>query len=204
MVAGQRGERGTRRRHDAPASRTAVTGHVPSRGSDRDFPAPSEPLTAYKHLARSPALMQSDCTTGEHGSVFTLEALMDPRPWMIFNLFIGLMVLVASVFTGGLIRTEVRIPDSRQSGPSAPTTQRPAAVAFREELKAQHWIAGLVQGDQPDIDAALRKYVRPGEKFAMLTIGTRRTAGDVVLSMLTLQVYVPVTVVVEGEVVRLP
>lgn len=129
---------------------------------------------------------------------------MDTRPWIVFNLFLGIIVLVAAIFTNGLMRTEVRIPDSRQSWSGAPMHQRSAAVAFREELKAQHWIAGLVQGDQPDIDGALRKYVRPGEQFARLTVGTRRTAGDVVLSILTLQVYVPVTVVVEGEVVRAP
>jgi len=107
----------------------------------------------------------------------------------------SLIALVVVLLVGGLWRTEVTyIPEAAGNF----GTQ----VPFEEDLTARHFLGGLVQGSQPDLKPVLAKYVRPGEQLTELTVVTRHTFVNNLLTGVTLFIYSPVTVTVRGKVGR--
>ncbi len=86
------------------------------------------------------------------------------------------------------------------------TAPGPAGVSaeFRETQKARHFIGGLAQGEMPRIERLVSKHVRPEDTLTDLSVRTRHTVGDTLLTIVTLGVYAPMTVDVEGRYTRPP
>ncbi len=107
-----------------------------------------------------------------------------------------LINLILMIVFGGNWRTEVSY--------SPPVTKNfSEQIPFEEDLKASHWVIGLIKGKQPDIQKSLAKYIRPGEEITELTIITRHTWLDNFLTGITVFIYCPVTVTIEGKIGRL-
>lgn len=106
---------------------------------------------------------------------------------------IGMVVMV--ILLGGTWRTEVTFPlvDSVPKG---------AEISFEEHLTARHWVFGLVQGEQPDVKQSLAKFARSGERVTSITLQTRHTFVDILLTGLTWGIYAPVTMTVRGKIDR--
>jgi hypothetical protein len=117
----------------------------------------------------------------------------------VAKFLIGIFVLIIAIFTNGVIRTEVPLPieltNDQVVNPSL-------SVPFSEEMTARHWLFGLVQGEQPDLKLELNKYIRQGDRVTEMTVWTRRTVIDLLLTGITLGIYTPVTVTIEGAIVR--
>ncbi len=107
--------------------------------------------------------------------------------------FIGLLVALAVI--GGSWRTEViyRPPTKASSSDLTP---------FEEVWTANHFLGGVIRGEHKDLGPVLAKYIRPGEELTELSVTTKLTIGNVLLSMVTLGIYTPNTVEVRGFVDR--
>lgn len=118
----------------------------------------------------------------------------NPLVGVIFGV-IGSATLIVSIIIGGSFRTEVTFipPTIVQTGEQIP---------FEENLDAKHWFLGLMQGKQPDLQEALAKYVRPGEQITKMTILTKHSWLDQLVTGLTLFIYCPETVIVKGTISR--
>lgn len=118
----------------------------------------------------------------------------NPLVGVIFGV-IGSATLIVSIIIGGSFRTEVTFipPSIVQTGEQIP---------FEENLDAKHWFLGLMQGKQPDLQEALAKYVRPGEQITKMTILTKHSWLDQLVTGLTLFIYCPETVTVKGTISR--
>lgn len=109
---------------------------------------------------------------------------------------VGIVFLILMIVAGGNWRTEVTYVLSESADISK-------SVQFEENLRARHWALGLIKGKQPDIQQSLSKYIRSGEKITKLTIITRHTWVDNLLTGVTLFIYSPITVTVKGTVTSL-
>ena len=109
--------------------------------------------------------------------------------------WIGMLIgLVIILLAGGVWRTELTFtPGSNSVGTQVP---------FEENLTANHFLGGLVQGGQPDLNQVLAKHVGQGEQVTGLTIITRHTLVNCLLTGVTLFIYSPVTVTIRGKVGR--
>ncbi len=104
---------------------------------------------------------------------------------------IAIALLLPTILLGGTFRTEVTyVPPN--------VTVTPNQTPFKENLSARHWVWGLVKGQQPDLQQVLAKHVRPGEQVTRLTITTRHTWVDGVVLLLTVGIYCPHTVTIQG------
>ena len=108
---------------------------------------------------------------------------------------IGAILLVISIIIGGQWRTEVTLV---QEEVPAGTAQ----VVFKDNVTAKHFLAGLVKGKQPDLQTFVSKYVRDNDKLTKLTVTTRHTWIDNILTGVTMLIYCPVTVTIEGAYVQ--
>jgi hypothetical protein len=108
----------------------------------------------------------------------------------------GLIILIVILIVGGSFRAEVTYvpPNLAASGDQ---------TAFRENFKSHHWLCGLIKGKQPDIQKATEKFVRAGEQITKLTIITKHTIVDYLLTGITLTIYSPMTVTVKGSIARI-
>lgn len=106
------------------------------------------------------------------------------------------IVVVVMALVGGNFRTELTytfIPEKT----SATIGQ------FEETLNSRHWLFGLIKGEQPDLQKAPIKFLREGEQVSEITITTKHTWKDVLISVVTVGVYCPMTVVVQGKISKL-
>ncbi len=101
--------------------------------------------------------------------------------------------LLVAYFAGGHWRTEITyVP---------PLTENVGNVQqFEETLNGRHWLGGLVQGEQPDLQPAINKHLGDGKRLTKLTITTRHSVLDNFLMGITIFIYSPVTVTVRGSV----
>lgn len=108
---------------------------------------------------------------------------------------IGIIILIVMIIVGGTFRTEVTYipPGVANVGEQTP---------FEENLEARHWFLGLIRGQQPDLQKAMAKYVRSGEQITKLTIITRHTWIDSLITGITLFIYCPQTVTVKGSIAK--
>ena len=107
---------------------------------------------------------------------------------------IGLiLVVVLMVTTGGQWRTDVTLT------PPLSGANVTNVVDFEEELNAKHWVGGFVKGDQPDVQAAVNKHVGEGKQLTKLTVQTRHSGLDYLVTAVTVGIYCPVTVTVKGS-----
>lgn len=113
----------------------------------------------------------------------------------IFLGLIGIVILIVTIIVGGSFRTEVTyIPPG--------ITKVSEQTSFEENLVARHWLFGLKKGQQPNLQKALAKYVRPGEQITKLTIITKHTWQDGLITGFTLLIYCPQTVTIKGTIAR--
>jgi hypothetical protein len=104
-----------------------------------------------------------------------------------------LIFVVLLLALGGVWRTEVTFAPAAVAGSAN-------SVPFEETLTARHYLDGLIQGAQPDLKQALAKYVRSGEQVTELTITTKHTFTDCLVTGVTLGIYAPITVTIRGTV----
>lgn len=100
-----------------------------------------------------------------------------------------LLVFLLLLVVGGRQRTEV-VFELGPSGMSQASTVRTIEGTFT----ARHWLGGWIQGRQPDPVEFFREQLEDGETILRLTVGTRRSASDLLFRTLTLRIYTPVTV----------
>ena len=106
--------------------------------------------------------------------------------------FIIILILIA--VTGGEWRTEMVYYT-----PLVPGTVS-EQVQFSEDLNAKHWVLGFVQGEQPNLQQAIKKHVAEGTQLLQMTITTKHTFVDTLLTGITIGIYTPLTVNVRGTV----
>jgi hypothetical protein len=106
--------------------------------------------------------------------------------------------LVFQIALGGLWRTEFTW---NPPAPAAAASQG-AQVPFEVKLNAHHWLLGLVKGEQPNTQQAISGHVRPGDQLKELKVVFRHSFVDNLLAGVTLGIYTPVTVEVQGVVVQ--
>jgi len=108
---------------------------------------------------------------------------------------VGLIFIVAILWVGGNQRTEMTF--------TPPGTENLSGqVQFEETLNARHWLGGLIKGQQPDLQLVMGKHLRPGDQLTRLTIITKHTFWDFFLAVITIGIYTPVTVNVQGSIAR--
>jgi hypothetical protein len=108
---------------------------------------------------------------------------------------LGIAFLVGALLTGGTFRTEVTY--------QPPTLGELAGeVPFEQTITVRHWLGGLVQGDAVDLDHHLGRLLRDGEQITGISVETRHTVSDLLVSGLTLGIYTPETVIVRGRTSR--
>jgi hypothetical protein len=112
----------------------------------------------------------------------------------IIGLIIGLVIMI---FTGGSFRTEVTFTPQSVSELAVQTS-------FKEDFTARHWVGGLIKGQQPDLQGYLAKYLGPGKQISRIKIVTRHSVTDLLLMGITLLIYCPQTVTVEGTINQAP
>ena len=112
----------------------------------------------------------------------------------VFGCIVLILMITATVLIivlGGLWRTEVSY--------SFPTTVTGKTVPFEEDLTSHHYLFALVRGGQVNLNQVLGKYVTGGAQIKELTIMTRHTFVNSLLTGITVWIYCPVTVTVRGE-----
>ncbi len=103
--------------------------------------------------------------------------------------------IIIAVFTGGTYRTEVTIP----------LNNKPNLIyenSFMEEFTAHSWLGGFVKGEQPDLKNTLAKYRKNGNDVSEITVKTRFSALNIIVNAVTLFIYCPKTIIIEGTIVR--
>lgn len=104
-----------------------------------------------------------------------------------------LIILVLIAVTGGAWRTEVVYT------PPVPGTVT-EQVQFSEDLNARHWVLGFIQGEQPDLQQAIKKHISEGAQLLQMSVTTKHTFVDTLLAGVTIGIYCPLTVNVRGTV----
>ena len=114
-------------------------------------------------------------------------------------LFLAILVIglgIAQLVLGGLWRTEFTYAPAGVGGADTAAN----VVEFTEKLNAPHWVWGLVQGKDPDIQQAVDKHLGEGKRLTRLVAITRHTFVDNLLMVGTLGIYSPTTVTIRGAV----
>jgi hypothetical protein len=113
----------------------------------------------------------------------------------VFTLFLGIVFLVCALFTGGTFRTELSYV--RPGAEATVVDERPL-----QTFTSRHWIWGLIQGHQPDLQSALQALVQPNQEVTRMMIVTKHSVTDALLTGVTLGIYSPQTVTVRTFVRR--
>ena len=106
---------------------------------------------------------------------------------------LSLVFIIWMLIVGGHFRTEVTYKPPNTANVSE-------AIPFEESVTARHWLFGLIQGEQADMQAVLQKHVRPNDQLVELTVDVRHKFVDALLMAVTLTIYTPVTVTFRGKV----
>jgi len=134
-----------------------------------------------------------------------MEPTMQPKGGCLALIALfGLAYLVVGIVTGGMWRTQLEytIPEpSLDTTIAAPSVMAGRETPFEDVMTARHWLFGMVQGKQPNLDDVVRKYVRRGDRVKRISITTRHTIVDNLLLTITLGIYTPVTTTVAGVIV---
>ena len=108
--------------------------------------------------------------------------------------------VVFQIVLGGLWRTEFNWTPPAPAASAA--ASQGAEVPFEVKLNANHWLWGLVKGEQANTQQAVNGHVRPGDQLKELKVVFRHSFVDNILCGVTLGIYTPVTVDVRGVVVQ--
>ena len=109
---------------------------------------------------------------------------------MFVMIIIGMIVMA---IIGGSYRTEIKY------APSIPG-KVVNVVPFEESLDANHWLGGMVKGEQADLQGAIDKHLGKGKCLVSLEVVTKHRAMNWLVTVFTLAIYSPVTVEVKGTV----
>lgn len=111
--------------------------------------------------------------------------------------FIMLVIIgVLTIVLGGVWRTEVAWSVPQPAGVEGKD------VTLEQSTGASHWLVGLVKGKQPDVKDLLGKLMQPGDQVKEVSVVTRHSWTDNLVTGVTLGIYAPVTVDVKMTVVR--
>lgn len=110
------------------------------------------------------------------------------RGWAVMVI----LSLILVGFLGGSFRTEVTFMPEKTAATAAGKT-------FEEDLPARHWLGGLIQGEQADLQEALSRHTRGGRHLAQFSIVTKHTWTDLLVTMVTMGIYCPQTVTIRGR-----
>jgi hypothetical protein len=105
----------------------------------------------------------------------------------------GMSSFVLQLGLGGLFRTEVKY---------ARVVSTAGQIPFEGSIRAPHWLGGLLQGEQPDLNKVLATLTRDRGPIRSLEVRVRHSAADNLIAAVTLFVYTPVTVEVRGTIER--
>ena len=120
----------------------------------------------------------------------------DPRVvGCLSQLVVFALAVVVAIVVGGTWRTEIafKVAEAAREG---------AGIPFEESYTARHWLMGLIQGDQPNGNLTLAKYLKSGERVTDLSVSVRHTAVDLLVTSVTIAIYSPVTITVQGKIAR--
>lgn len=104
-----------------------------------------------------------------------------------------ILAIVLLIVTGGTFRTEVTYTPQGLS-------EQGIQTSFKENLTARHWLGGLVKGKQPDLQGSLLQHLGQDKQISQIKIVTRHSFTDILLMVVTLFIYCPQTVTVEGTI----
>src|ERR1700730_5226582 len=96
--------------------------------------------------------------------------------------FIGLILFIGALVAGGTFRTELSYVQPGAENVAA--DERP-----EQTFTSRHWIWGLIQGKQPDLQSSLDVFVHPDPEMTRMTIVTKHSVTDGLLTGLTLGIY---------------
>ena len=105
------------------------------------------------------------------------------------SVLVPIIFFVFLVILGGSFRTELNISLGVNNG----SNFQPVV----ENVTAEHWCFGLIQGDQPDIQKIIAKNLRHGDTLSEMSIVTKHTWQDVLMCTVTLGIFCPETVSVK-------
>lgn len=112
---------------------------------------------------------------------------------LIAGIIVFVVLMVIMILVGGNFRTEV-------SFSPVVATNRSSEISFEENLTARHWIGGLVKGKQPDLQLVLGKYLKADNQVSHISIVTRHTFMNYLVTLVTLGIYSPMSVTIQGKI----
>jgi hypothetical protein len=112
--------------------------------------------------------------------------------WVIFVIIAYVIIIIA----GGSFRTEVSFNPAKAFADGK-------QIPFEKKFTSVHFLCGLIQGKQPDLQGTLNSNLKDNDRISEITITTKHTWFDLFLTGITLFIYSPETVIVKGEVSRI-
>ncbi|MFA5014162.1 MAG: hypothetical protein WC549_01285 [Actinomycetota bacterium] len=109
---------------------------------------------------------------------------------MLIFLAIGLLILG---LVGGSYRTNIVIDFNHD-------TDKVDEITFKEEIRVNHFLYGLTKGDTIELEDYLSKNSLSWEEISQLKIITKYSWLNALITMVTLGIYCPNTVLLEGTV----
>lgn len=106
------------------------------------------------------------------------------------RMVMGIIFLVLAGTSGGTFRTAA--------------TYTPPGVApskgdtvIEEAITVQHWFLGLVPGNGLDVQTLIDRHKQSGKRVTQVSVMTKHTVADLLLTAVTFGVYAPDTVVLQ-------
>lgn len=117
-------------------------------------------------------------------------------PGCVVTLIVLIIFYVIIGVIGGSVKTEVTIYPSG--------TYTSGGTTFEDSATSHHFLYGLVTGEQPDTEEILDKYMESDEQLSKITVTTKFTWVNLLVTICTLGIYVPTTVDIKGEIIESP
>jgi len=114
----------------------------------------------------------------------------------IFSLIISIVVIILVIVFGGVYRTDVTISVDDI------TSDNLGKVSFEKKYTAGHWLAGIKKGKPVDTKSAMSEYSSKDYKLSSMKVSFRHSFSNILVTIVTLGIYCPVTVVVSGDLIR--
>jgi len=110
--------------------------------------------------------------------------------------FAGIIIMIAMLITGGIFKTNVSVLVTDQE------TSTHDILEFNDEHTINHWLGGLIDGEQINVESELKKYVGSADKLSLFNVETKITFTNFLLCAITVYIYCPNTLVISGKVIR--
>lgn len=106
------------------------------------------------------------------------------------RMVVGIIFLVMAGASGGTFRTAATYT------PPGMTPGKGDTV-IEEAVTVRHWFLGLVPGDGLDVQSMIHRHKQSGKRVTQVSVTTKHTVADLLLTGLTFGVYAPDTVVLQ-------